>query len=87
MVEAISTPKKLSHIFSKYSIEATESSHINIYQTDWRHSNIIQHSILLCGNSNEDRRCALTSGLKHKSLKDIFDQEGAIDPKMYCHVL
>eukprot|EP00978_Attheya_sp_CCMP212_P042163 scaffold252519_cov39-Attheya_sp.AAC.1 len=39
--------------------------------------------ILLLGGNQRDRSRALTIALKHKSLKDIVAQAGAIIPKEY----
>ena len=78
MLEAASTPKKLSCIFSEDSVEDNEFSNSNTYHTDWRHSKSIQKSILSCGKSNEDCSCALTIALKQNLLKYIVAQAGDI---------
>ena len=81
MVEGDPNQQKISHVFSKYSVEANESSHSNKYQTALSHSKSIQQSILSFGSYSEDHSCVLTIALKHKSLKDIVDQMGYIVPK------
>jgi hypothetical protein len=83
VLDAAPTPQNLSHVFSEDSVSGNESSQSKSYTTAWRQSKSIQQSILSCGNSNEDRSRALTIALKHKSLKDIVAQAGAIIPKEY----
>ena len=41
VVEAAPTPKTLSFVFPKDSVEANKSSHRNTYQTSWRPANVI----------------------------------------------
>eukprot|EP00978_Attheya_sp_CCMP212_P013313 scaffold33437_cov68-Attheya_sp.AAC.8 len=84
VLDTTPTPQNLSHIFLEDSLSANESSQSTSYTTAWRQSKSIQQSILACGNSNEDRSHALTIALKHKSLKDIVAQAGAIIPKEYA---
>ena len=77
------TPQNLSHVFTDDCVDSNQSVHSTSYQTAWRHSKSIQEIILSCGNSNDDRSRALTIALKHKSLKEIVAQAGAIVPKAY----
>eukprot|EP00978_Attheya_sp_CCMP212_P034636 scaffold146167_cov65-Attheya_sp.AAC.1 len=83
VLDAAPTPQNVSHVFSEDSVSANESSRSKSYMTAWRQLKSIQQSILSCGNSNEDRRCALMIALKHKSLKNMFAQAGAIISKEY----
>ena len=72
MLEAAPNPKHLPRVFSEDYVEANESSHRKLYSTAWRHSNIIQQSILSCGNFNEDCIRALTIALIHKYFKIVL---------------
>ena len=77
------TPQSLSHVFTEDCVDSNQSVHSTSYQTAWRNSKSIQQVILSSGNSTDDRSRALTIALKHKSLKDIVAQAGAIVPQTY----